>query len=361
MCTVGVWGSCNLDEMSDGDALKVLFRQHNVIDAEIQKRLLRLDNTEGYAADGSLTVKAWLRANCHLTPAQASDRVEVARQMQSLPMTSESMSEGEISYEHASLIARTRQRLGELWPDDVEEILVTAAKAIDPVRLRFATMQLRHCLEPDGVLDDANAADDRRFLHLNQTFGGIFVLNGQFGADDGATLKAAIMSMLRPPAEGDDRTPAQRRADALMDLVKKGSPKSHVMVNVDLATLQKQPGTMGAELEGSHQPIPAETARRIACDCSITPVVDGEPQRTSRAIPEPTRRALNARDKHCRFPGCDMPPAWTDAHHIQHWADGGPNKLFNLVLLCRRHHRLVHEGRWQLRPAGEGLLQAVPP
>ena len=350
-----------VDQLPDGEALKALFRQRNAIDAEIQRRLHRLDRSRAYESDGSLTAKAWLRWNCNLTHGQASDRVEVARQMQSLPLTTTALAEGDISYQHAALIARTKQRLGELWPGDAEEILVPAAKEVDPVRLRYAAMQLRHCLDPDGVLDDANEDDKRRFLHLNQTFGGIFVLNGQFGADDGAALKAAIMSMLRPPAEGDDRSPAQRRADALMDLVKNGSPKAQVLVKVDMTTLQKQPGSPAAELDWSQQPIPAETARRIACDGSLTPIVDGEMQSTARLVSGRLRRALDVRDRHCRFPGCDMPAAWSDAHHIQHWADGGPTKLFNLILLCRRHHRLLHEGRWQLISAGDGLLQAVPP
>jgi hypothetical protein len=291
--------------------------------------------------------------------------------MQSLPVTMQALAEGDISYQHAALIARTAQRLGTLWPADAEEILVTAAKEVDPVRLRCATMQLRHCLEPDGVLDEANVGDDRRFLHFNQTFGGIFVLNGQFGADDGATLKAALMSVLLPPAENDERSPAQRRADAMIDLARRqldsgtlpetGGQKPHITVLVEMTTLAKEPGAPAAEMEWSQTPIPAETARRIACDCAVTPVVHGEHYATSRVVPGAMRRALAARDKHCRFPGCDMPPAWTDAHHIQHWADGGPTKMFNLVLMCRRHHRLVHEGRWQLIRAGDGLLQAVPP
>ena len=96
MCTVGVWGSGTLDQMSDGEALKALFRQRNAIDAEIQRRVRRLDVSEGYAADGSLTAKAWLRWNCNLTAGQASDRVEVAREMESLPATSRALSDGEI-------------------------------------------------------------------------------------------------------------------------------------------------------------------------------------------------------------------------------------------------------------------------
>src|SRR5256885_300674 len=354
-----------------GEELKELFRHRNRCDAEIQRRLHRLNKTRAYETDGSLSAKAWLRSNCHLTHSEASDRVEVAQQMQSLPLTTQALESGEISYRHAALIARTAQQLGKLWPDDAEEILIPAAKELDPGRLRLATMQLRYCLDPNGVLADSNEEDERRFLHLNQTFGGIFVLNGQFGADDGATLKAALMSLVRPPAEGDERSPAQRRADAMIDLARRqldsgtlpetGGQKPHITINVEMATLVGEPGAPAAEMEWSQTAIPAETARRIACDCSVTPVVNGEVCATSRVVPAAMRRALAARDKHCRFPGCDMPPAWTDAHHIQHWADGGLTKLFNLILMCRRHHRLIHEGRWQLIRAGDGVLQAVPP
>ena len=175
---------------------------------------------------------------------------------------------------------------------------------------------------------------------------------------------------MRPPAEGDTRTPAERRADALVELARTqldagtlpsvGGQKPHLTVTTEWATLCKETGSRAAELEWS-QPIPAETGRRIACDCSLTPVVDGEAQGTGRVVPGSMRRALVARDKGCRFPGCDIPAAWTDAHHIRHWADGGPTKLWNLILMCRRHHRLLHEGGWRLVGAGDNLLQAVPP
>src|SRR5256885_16685221 len=201
-----------------GEELKELFRHRNRCDAEIQRRLHRLNKTRAYETDGSLSAKAWLRSNCHLTHSEASDRVEVAQQMQSLPLTTQALAVGDISYRHAALIARTAQQLGKLWPDDAEEILIPAAKELDPGRLRLATMQLRYCLDPNGVLADSNEEDERRSLHLNQTFAGIFVLNVQFGADDGATLKAALMSLVRPPAEGDERSPAQRRAEAMIEL-----------------------------------------------------------------------------------------------------------------------------------------------
>ena len=86
-----------------------------------------------------------------------------------------------------------------------------------------------------------------------------------------------------------------------------------------------------------------------------------EAGRTSREIPPSMRRALVARDGGCRFPGCDRPPAWTDGHHLKHWADGNPTLPHNLALLCRRHHYRVHEEGWQLSWGDEGRLVAVPP
>ena len=177
-----------------------------------------------------------------------------------------------------------------------------------------------------------------------------------------------------PRLEGDERMVSERRADAAVELARRqldagqlpevGGQKPHLAVSVDMATLSKEPGAMAAELEWS-QPIPAETARRLACDAAITPIFGGavSPQigPTSRVISGPMRRSLKALDKGCRFPGCDCPPAWTDAHHLKHWADGGPQTLANLVLLCRRHHRLVHEEGWNLELGQRRELVAIPP
>lgn len=179
-----------------------------------------------------------------------------------------------------------------------------------------------------------------------------------------------------PPAADDERTASQRRADALVEVARRqldggelpqvGGQKPHLMVTVEMATLAKVSGSRAAELQWS-QPIPAETARRIACDCSITPVFQGAESHqvdagsTSRVIPAPMHRALVARDKGCRFPGCDRPPAWTDGHHLKHWADGGPTLPFNLALLCSRHHYRVHEGGWRLSWGPGGELVATPP
>jgi hypothetical protein len=107
--------------------------------------------------------------------------------------------------------------------------------------------------------------------------------------------------------------------------------------------------------------------RRLSCDASLARVVlaaDSQPLdvgRRSRTVPAAIRTALVVRDGGCVFPGCDRPPPWTDAHHVVHWADGGPTSLGNLALLCRSHHRTVHEGQWRLTRDPGGRWTAGPP
>ena len=382
MCTgMGERGSCNLEalEREDisevsvdliGDQLQDLFAHRNRVDAEIQRRLHRFDKGQGYTADRALSAQAWLRWKCRLSGSEASERVQVARKLPELDITATALAEGTISYRHAALISRTASELGDKWETNAEDILVTAAKELDPGRLRFAIGHLKHYLAPDGVLNEANENYERRSLHLSQTLDGLFRLDGQFDSEGGAALKTALDSLMTPPAADDKRSASQRRADALVELARQqmdagtlprvGGQKPHLLVSVEMPTLMKEPGSRAAELEWA-QPIPAETARRIACDCTLTPVIDGEAHGSGRVVPGWMRRQLVSRDRGCRFEGCDIPAAWTDAHHIRHWADGGPTKLWNLILLCRRHHRMVHEGGWSLVGVGDNVLQAVPP
>ncbi len=144
----------------------------------------------------------------------------------------------------------------------------------------------------------------------------------------------------------------------------KSADRYQVVIHIDADTLHT--GNTGrCEIEDGPT-IAAETVRRIACDASIVGMIEndaGEPfdiGRKSRSIPPSIRRALKARDKGCRFPGCTH-ARWVDAHHIHHWADGGTTKLPNLVLLCRSHHRLIHEGGVAIHTLDDGALQFVRP
>jgi hypothetical protein len=156
----------------------------------------------------------------------------------------------------------------------------------------------------------------------------------------------------------DGRSPEQRRADALGEVCRQwldhgerpevAGERPHVTVLVDAEALREGTGTSELDQAG---PVDPEMVRRMACDAGISRVVmagRSEPLDVGRrtpVVPPAMRRAVAIRDRGCRFPGCDRPQGWCDAHHVVHWADGGPTALQNLVLLCRRHHRMVHARR----------------
>ena len=160
------------------------------------------------------------------------------------------------------------------------------------------------------------------------------------------------------PDPDDPRSAPQRRADALVELCRRhldrgdspisGGVRPHLTVTIDLEALEGRAGrTCEIDPTGAVTP---QAARRLACDAGVSRIITaGESRpldvgRTTRTIPAAVRRALESRDRGCHHPGCGMPPQWCDAHHIRHWADGGPTSLDNLRLLCRRHHRTAHEG-----------------
>jgi len=136
-----------------------------------------------------------------------------------------------------------------------------------------------------------------------------------------------------------------------------------VVVHVDTEVLRDPAADGRSELEDGPG-VPAETARRLACDCSLVEMRHGpggalDVGRKTRVISAPLRRALQARDGGCVFPGCTNRRC--DGHHLQHWAAGGPTTLGNTCLLCDRHHTLVHEGGWRVTRAADGAWRFVRP
>jgi len=359
-----------------GPDLEELRRLGNMLEAESIRRLQRFDSGGGYQATQAFTTKSWLRWKCNFSPAAASGRVAVARELAELPQATQAFADGDISYAHAAMIARTSEKLGEKMESNAETILVTAAKELDLARLRVVALKLQHCIDPDSVREEANESHELRFLHFSQTLDGVFYMNGRFDSEAGAIIQTALNALSGPPTPDDRRSPKQRRADSLVELARQklnggtlpevGGQKPHLMVTVSMATLANQPGSPAAELEWA-SPIPAETARRLACDAAVTPIfLDSESSQpragqTSRSISGSQRKALVFRDRGCRFPGCDRPADWTDVHHLKHWADGGKHVMDNLILLCRRHHRMVHEEGWQLVVTAEGNIVALTP
>ena len=168
----------------------------------------------------------------------------------------------------------------------------------------------------------------------------------------------------------DNATPAMQRADALGLMAESflqhgaeamsGGDRHQVVLHVSAETLRDDEAGRSEIEDGSS--LAAETVRRLACDCSLVPILEdehGQPLnigRKTRSIPPSLRRALNSRDQGCRFPGCTH-KHYVDGHHIEHWAHGGETKLGNLVTLCRFHHRLVHEGGIRVEILDDGAFR----
>src|SRR6266581_3492590 len=204
---------------------------------------------------------------------------------------------------------------------------------------------------------------------------GMVWLRGVLDPEGGATVRTALEALAHKTGKGDDRTHDRRLADALVGqsryaldhaaLPQRGGRRPHLQVTTSLETLEQRLGAPAADLDLSI-PISAAAVKRLACDCRITRILlDSDSLvidvgRSKRTVPAATRCALDVRDKGCKWPGCDRPASWSDAHHLIHWIDDGPTDLANLVLLCHRHHWMVHEGQWQIVKTDDGQILHHP-
>jgi Domain of unknown function (DUF222)/HNH endonuclease len=340
--------------------------------------IAEFDRRHGWAGAGLISCAHWLNFKCGLNMGAARERVRVAHALPGLPKIAASMARGELSYSKVRALTRIA------CPATEESLLMMALHGT----AHHVETLVRHYRRAEHV--EQMAREERqekncsfRFWHDSD---GSVVFQGRMPALAGElflkALNAAIDAVpatepLSPvkhpfewakaaadPEKDVDRAlrpyPA-RRADALALMaecfLKHGATDSaptqssaeryQVVIHVDAATLKDRSDGRCEVEHGSA--LSVDTVRRLSCDASLTRVDEngrGEilnVGRKTRTLPPALRRALNARDSGCRFPGCTF-HRYTDAHHVKHWADGGETKLSNLVTLCRAHHRMVHSG-----------------
>jgi hypothetical protein len=259
---------------------------------------------------------------------------------------------------------------------ETEERLVELGRHATGGQLERVVRGYKGALE--ATLENAQRVHERRRLNLIREDDGSVRVEGRLSAEAGALVMAALDAAERstpppdartdPPTGDDcaDTTAEMRRADALVELARTalaadeslgadGDPVE-LAVHVDAATLAHDQIQERCELDDGPSLAP-ETMRRLGCDASVARIIerDGRPLsvgRRKRTVPTPLRRALRSRDGGCRFPGCTH-RRFLHAHHIQHWARGGPTSLDNLVQLCSYHHHLVHEGGFSVERRGK--------
>jgi hypothetical protein len=358
-----------------GDAIAELSAHLEAATARLLDLIREFDARGGW--NGFRSCAHWLSWRVGLDVGAAREKVRVARALATLPLLAQALARGELSY--AKLRALTRVATPE-----TEARLLGVGRAGTAAHVERIVRGWRRVDRKAEARESARQHANRA-LHVYEDEDGTVVLRGRLAPEVGALLQRALAAgremlyqrarderMANPPtdASADAPTMAQQQADALALIAETalrhelhpGAPgeRYQVVVHVDAPALADpdQPGQ--SLLEGGAR-VPAETSRRLACDASRVVMRYDETGRVveigarTRTIPPALRRALHHRDLGCRFPGCGLPLG--EGHHIRHWAQGGPTTLSNLALLCRRHHRAVHEEGFQLDRQPDGALQ----
>jgi len=378
-----------------GDEIAELSAHLDAATAHLLDLIREFDTREGWNT-GFRSCAAWLSWRVGLDLGAARERVRVARALGTLPLLAQALARGELSY------AKVRALTRVATPETEERLLAVGRGGTADHVERIVRGWRRMDRKAEAAEDSRRHAS--RALHVYQDEDGMVVLRGRLAPEVGAVLVQALAAAREAlyqqagmqagdaggaphagPADVSAETPtmAQQQADALGLLaetalhhgIDPGTPgeRYQVVVHVDAPVLADpdEPGQSALE-DGTH--VSAETSRRLACDASRLVMQHGSDGRVvevaarTRTIPPALRRALHHRDRGCRFPGCGV--RFGQGHHIRHWAQGGPTTLSNLAMLCRRHHRAVHEEGYQVdrqldgelrfrRPDGQ-LLPEVP-
>ena len=363
------------------DQITTLAGHLNAANARFLGLIAELDRRRGWAEWGVKSCAHWLNWKCGIGLGAAREKVRVAHALAKLPRIAAAMADGRVSYAKARELTRVADAANEDYllgialcgtASQVETVARGYRRALDAAELsREAVQQRDQSLwfhtEPDGSLVIRG--------RLPAEVGALFVKALQ-AAEDGLPIPENVPAgTFFDTASTDDlRRPRVRRVQALATMAESflalgpqdlsGGDRQQIVVHVDAETLKH--GHAGrCELE--HGPaISAETARRLSCDASLIAIVENERDeplnvgRKTRTIPPAIRRALNTRDRGCRFPGCTF-TRYVDGHHVKHWAQGGETKLANLVTLCRFHHRQVHEGQVVVQILDDGAFRFVRP
>src|SRR6266480_2881346 len=359
-----------------GDQIAELSAHLDAATARLLELIREFDARGGWN-NGFRSCAEWLSWRIGLDPGAARERVRVARALATLPRLSQALTRGELSYSKVRALTRvatpeTEQRLlavGRAGTTEHVERIVRGWRRVD-----------RKAEAREGARQHASRA-----LHVYPDTDGTVTVRGRLTAEVGALLVQALtaarerlyqQALAEDAGTGaiyvsaDTPTMAQQQADALALLaetalhhgIDPGAPgeRYQVVVHVDAEVLADadQPG-QSVLADGAR--VPAGTSQRLACDASRVVMRhdrDGrvvEVDARTRTIPPALRRALHHRDRGCRFPGCGV--RFGQGHHIRHWAQGGPTTLSNLAMLCRRHHRAVHEEGYGLDRQPDGELR----
>ena len=311
----------------------------------------RADRSGFYATDGAASAQAFVRQLSGESDGWVSKRVQVGRALADrMPVTAKAFQAGDLGLDHAHVIVQATKDLQSDLAADLEAFLAQQATPLTPRQLRIVAEELVAAAAPEESADAAARKRAGQQLHLSETLGGMWRLDGHFDAEAGLIIFKALAEFLRKAdPEGDLLTESigSRRAEALVQMARhatahaescngQGGGRHTVIVGLSEQVLRDGTGTAGTP---DGQRLPAAAVRRMACDAGIIPAVFGSDSeildlgRLTRHISSGLRHFLVARDGGCTWPGCDRPASFTEAHHREEWfRDQGKTEPDNLDL-----------------------------
>ncbi|HEV8596559.1 MAG TPA: DUF222 domain-containing protein [Candidatus Dormibacteraeota bacterium] len=320
------------------------------------------------------TPVGWVAQACGLSSSSASDRLCVGEQLESLPRVAQALKSGEVGYQSAAVICHFRDKLREDLRENIDqEWWLERAREYSVKGLRWLEQHVRYVVDPDSFDRQVEEDWEKRFLSISES-GGMFHITGVLDREGGAALEAAIQSLSKPLGPDDVRTPKQRRADAAVELAchamdkgslpKRNGVRPHISVSTTIEGLKREIGAPISHFDNGI-PVSNKTVQRLACDATLHRILKADSRvidvgRARRSAQPSQWRGLKAMHKSCAGPGCDRALNWTHAHHVEFWADGGKTDMRKLLPLCYYHHRLVHEGGWQVVRTADAY-QFIPP
>ena len=354
--------------------LKGIRHAGDLLELEFAETAAAFSKTEEYGEQGSVSPIDWIRHQCRMSSGAVWNSIAVGQHLEDLPRSIEAVESAEIGYAHLTLMARTAESVqGSSTAAPFEEDgLLDKAREYSVGRLWYFCHHMRHATDPEEFAAEQSRAAEGRTLKMSTYEDGSLALEGWFDSIGGAVVRSALEPLAQAHGDHDERGREHRYADAFVEVCSHVQDigvlpqRPHLQVTASLDTLRAVAGSPAGDMEYS-LPVSAATVRRLACDGTITRVVLAPESvvidvgRARRVVAGAARRALNARDGHCKWPRCERAASWSDAHHIVHWSDGGETDLANMILLCHRHHWMAHEGGWQLVRTDEGEVLAVPP
>jgi len=361
-----------------GEEIVHLRCTQDIISIATARRAAAFAATSEAEHQGSNSSIDWIRHQAKMSAIAAAELETVGRHLNQLPASVEAVVEGRVGFSHLSLLARNAAFSGRTGRGLFDKApLLPHAENESVGRFRHTCLHARHAQDPDGSGNaEADAFEQRELTIVPLRDEGLTWINILLDNANAAFTQAVLEKLAVRQGAADTRSKPQRMADAFLELAQAPLREldgaevvgRRVQLNVTCTSdsLLGLPGAPGAEIAfGS--PISAAMLRRIACDAKIckillddnlVPVAVGT---TKRQLTKRERRALNARDGHCQFPGCNRPPSFCSEHHLDEWALSHATKLSRMVLLCAFHHWRVHEGGWLLGKDGDGRVHVVPP